>query len=242
MKNPILTPGIEPGRKITLRVEIEPPAPGQWRVRRIISRAACRATTKYPSVRLDRSVHCESRLEVELAELLDACAQVTHFGEQPARLRFSMDGAVHSHVPDFLAQSATDRTFFEVKFVKDVTADVLARTQCLIPLLAERGYRYRLVTERQLRQGSYLDNARYLLRRGRAPVPRTVALSLLTRVRAAGTLRWDAIERDNLVAEIARLILDGALAVPMQSPLGPQTQVTAATNEEGEPWAWALFN
>ncbi len=218
------------------------PALGELRVRRIISRSAPRPVTKYPSVRLGRTVHCESSLEVDVAELLDACGQVTGFGEQPVIIRYVLGGVRHWHVPDFMATTLWNRVLIEVKFTKDVTPEVLERTQFLTHALRSLGYDYCLVTEEQIHRGAYLDNARYLLRRGRTRIPTRRGLELFSQIKAAGNLPFGVFDSDEDRTIVARLILDGRLSVPMDTALGPYSPVGLASREEGQPWAWALFN
>lgn len=223
-------------------IHIEYPSKGELRVRRLVSRSAPRPITKYPSVRLKRSVHCESSLEADVAELFDACAQVSKFGEQPVFIRYKMAGESHWHVPDFLAKAKQSKAFIEVKFAKDVTPEVEARTDFLKAALRSEGYEYYLLTERQIHRDSYLENARFLLRRGRYPFPKQREMELVSQVRTAQALPLSAFMAGEGIVHISKLILDGVLSVPMDVPLGPNTPVTMTKKEEGQPWVWALFN
>lgn len=223
-------------------IHIEFPSSGEVRVRRIISRSAPRPVTKYPSVRMGRSIHCESSLEVDAAELLDACAQVQRFGEQPAIISYTTATGPNRHIPDFLMRVGHERVFVEVKFSKDVTPEVGDRTDLLTDMLTKVGYGYRLVTETQIHRGSYLENARYLLRRGRVRVPTRRRLELFAQIATAGCLPFGVFRADDDQTWIARMILDGLLSVPMDTALCPYSPVSVAIEGEGQPWVWALFN
>lgn len=230
---------LEPSRS---SIQVEYPPKGEIRVRRLVSRSAPRPITKYPSVRLGRSVHCESSLEADLAELFDACAQVSKFGEQPVLIRYEMAGASHWHVPDFLAQAKHGKAFIEVKFAKDVTPEVMARTDFLKAALRSDGYEYYLLTERQIHRDSYLENARFLLRRSRYPVAKHREMELFSQIRTAQMLPLSVFMAGDDLVHISKMILDGVLSVPMAVPLAPATPVTIAKKGEGQPWVWALFN
>lgn len=223
-------------------VSIEFPSNGEIRVRRLVSRSAPRPITKYPSVRLGRSVHCESSLEAEFAELLDACVAVSRFCEQPAIIHYQMDGVPHRHIPDFLASTKHRKAFIEIKFERDVTPDVMARTEFLQRALKNKGYEYHLLTERMIRRDAYLENARFLLKRGRMPLPRQRELELFSQVYAAKSVSFSSLTAGEGMAHVSRMILNGVLSVSMDVPIRPDTPVTVANKEEGQPWVWALFN
>lgn len=233
-----MPPNDPPATPITLVF----PAKGELRARRVISRSALRPTTKVPSLRLGRSVHCESVLEAETAELLDACSAVKTFGEQPVTIHYQLAAQRHTHIPDFLVRTDDGAAFVEVKFVIDIDEDVYTRTWVLKKALLELGYRYYLVTENELRRGPYLTNARYLLRRGRAVVPDAVKFHLISRLRSGERLTWSDLTPSEQF-HAARLILEGVLWVPMHLPILPSTSlVLPAKKQEVEPWLSQLFN
>lgn len=223
-------------------ITLEMPANGALRARPIISRSAPRPTTKYPSIRLGRSVHCESVLEVETAEWCDACYTVKSFGEQPLTIHYEIAGQRLTHIPDFLVHTDDDTAFVEVKFIIDIDQDVYTRTWILKKALFELGYRYYLITENELRQGNYLTNARYLLRRGRAAVPDTIKYQLISRLRSGESLTWGGLTITEQF-HAARLILEGELWVPMRLPILPSTAlILPAKKQEEQPWLSQLLN
>lgn len=223
-------------------ISLQLPADGELRARRVISRSAPRPTTKVPSIRLGRSVHCESALEVDAAELFDVCSSVKMFGEQPLTIHYEMAGKRYTHIPDFLVRTDDGAAFVEVKYVIDIDEDVYTRTWVLKKSLIELGYHYYLVTENELRQGHYLTNARYLLRRGRAKVPDTIKYQLISRLRSGEQLTWGRLTTTEQF-HAARLILEGVLWVPMHLPILVNTPlVLPAKQQEVVPWVSQLFN
>jgi len=216
------------------------PPVGEFRIRRIISRSAPRPTTKYPSVKLNRSVHCESVLEAEVAELFDACAGITSFGEQPAKLTYECAGVIHDHVPDFLVQAGNRRAFVEVKFASTITAADLNRTRLLQRALQPLGYEYYLVTEVEIGRSHFQDNAKYLLRRARTPASESTRAHLYSRARSSRLCLGDVVDTPEL-PDVASMIVAGILSVSMSDRFGPATIISVTPAQEGTPWAWELF-
>lgn len=218
------------------------PTPGQIRVRRIVHRGAPRPVTKVPSITLGRIVHCESVLESELASILDACPGVARFAEQAVVLRYLHNGEPKSHIPDFVVETAHAHEFIEVKFSRDVSEDVLDRTGLLAELLRSYRIGYRLITEKDIRAGWALTNARKLLLRGRvAPTPEW-ALQACETIRSHGALAlshfgWD-IPGSSAGAGIARQIIGGHLQVDMSREITSSTLVRTDPTTRREDQLW----
>ncbi|QNN45468.1 TnsA endonuclease N-terminal domain-containing protein [Thermomonas brevis] len=211
-------------------------------MRRLVHRGAPRPASKLASLKLKRTVQCESRLEVEVAMLLDASPGVTHFAEQPATLYFLDNPGPRLHVPDFLVQADASREFIEVKFETDIDDEIRSRTARLTTLLKSYGWRYRLVTESDVRTGYALESAEKLLRRGRQRPPEHWSLATFERIRMSeaitlGAFGWD----DPGSPEIAWLcheILAGTIQVDRTRKLGPESQLYVERNDlkGGLPW------
>ena len=210
-------------------------------MRRLVSRSAPRPVTKYPSLRLARSVHCESALEVRVAELFDACAGITCFAEQGAELSYASGGVTCRHIPDFFVKAKGRHAFVEVKYRRTITADDRLRAAILTQSLVPLGYDYFLVTEDHVARGAYLDNARYILRRGRAAVSERAKVVLYSRVKLNTLVLGDVLNTADL-GHVAAMVLEGILSVPMDEPFHRNIRITLANDGEGMPWAWALLN
>ena len=185
------------------------------RMRKLVHRGTQRPVFKVPSLKLDRSIHCESLLEHEAALLLDADPAVAEFTEQPVRLHFQVtaDAEPASHIPDFAVLGDGRLRFIEVKFEKDVDTSVSERTDQLRDLLSRFDIGYELWTERHVRRGHAAENALRVLRRARYPTVDARELAALERLRSAKRLRLDQLGWDDTdplnAACIARLILSG---------------------------------
>lgn len=224
-------------------IRIQPPAPGQVRVRRLVHRGAPRPVYKFFSIKLNRVVQCESFLEVEAGQLLDACPAVSAFAEQPVVIHYEIDESLHRHIPDFAVWTGGRREFVEVKFKKDLTEEVVDRTLLLSNLLTRLGWGYRLITEDDIRAGFWLWNARKLLRRGREIAPQPWPLKTYDLIRRRGQVPlahfgWEESGRQD-AAWIASELIQGHFQVDRSTPLTADSVIylgsdTIATR--GLPW------
>lgn len=219
----------------------KPPEEGHVRVRRLIHRGAPRPVSKFLSVTLGRSVHCESSLEIDAALILDACPSVSTFGEQAVTLHYFEGNVWRWHVPDFVVVADGVREFIEIKFQRDIDDEVLERTQLLTRLLGQFGYGYRLLSEKTLRTGVALKNARSLLVRGREEVPPLWALCTHEKVRkegplTLGSLGWNIPGKPE-GSWIARLIISGALSADLSVALSSDSTVgIPSSSKESQLW------
>ncbi len=211
---------------------IEGPKENSERMRTLVHRGAHNARYRVHSIRLGRSVECESVLEYEAAFLLDVSAEVRTFAERPARLHYLHSGEWHSHIPDVLVITDKFRAFWEIKFFKDITEDVRSRTALMTERLSRLGVHYRLISEHDIRRGHALVNARKILRR--APHASCKAQSLITLNQLRGVsglplsaFDWD-VPQSAQAPIISRLILEGLASVDPEPPLNQNSWVRAA--------------
>lgn len=213
------------------------PPPGSVRMRKLLSRGARRPIFRFASLKLGRSVHMESLLEEQVALQLEACPSVSAYAEQPVMFHLATTDGPMRHVPDFAVLQDGQPGFLEIKYAKDVDAQVLRRTAILADRLAPFGMSYRLVTEADLPNAARLANAWALISRGRAKVSDLDTLLLhhqAAHTTTLGELGWG----DPAVARrLARHILEGRLQVDLSVLLGRQSRVGAAAKKEA--WLWA---
>lgn len=153
----------------TLGLQIVLPVRGQLRARKLIGRSRRVMTGKYPSWKMGRMMHWESRVEAKVLRLLDACPAVERFAEQPFTLLYLQEGRWRAHVPDVVVQTVQgDRWILEVKSDKDPRLEeALHRAEILKPRLNSFGIKYAVVHQHAIDAGSSLLNAKCLLRFGR---------------------------------------------------------------------------
>lgn len=225
-------------------LSIDLPPEDEYRIRNLVSRASYRPTTRRFSLKLDRDVECESTLEREASRLLDACPSVFFFGEQALRIHYQCDHGRSFHIPDFAVLTREGKELVEVKFAKDVNREVLQRTELLRTHLLPLGFRYRLVTEAEIRIGSALSNAASLLQRGRV-LPSDIWLHMLgnavrTRTRIPlASFGWNT-PGNTEAAWIARAILDGHVEIDLKSPITCNSAVFPPSTFEQENNIWPM--
>jgi hypothetical protein len=143
-----------------------------------------------PCPKQGRAIRCQGQLEGAAATILVACPQVTHIREQPFSVWYSWDtdqqglqidlldkiperrtrntqlsGTSHI-VPDFLVQMLNGPwRLVEVKPSHRLDRPVVKRKLAVARRLAdENGWRFHVVTEKELFQGSLLANVRLINR------------------------------------------------------------------------------
>lgn len=230
-----VTPTFPPTRKAEISIEF--PANGQ-RAREVISRSNAKATGKYPSWKMNRNVHYESLHECNALKLLDACPEVSYFGEQPCRIRYVMNGEPRVHYPDILVKVLSGKELLEIKTPEEaVTDEVRTRTEFMQRALPLLGYEYRILTSDQLSHHPRLENAETLLRFGRSPVSSLMREQIRQIFRASGTMPWGAFRAGisglKYRSAVCRLVLEGALKIDFNHRLCDGSLVQWADHSNG---------
>ena len=199
--------------------EIVMPAEGEVRARKIISRSRRVMTGKYPSWKMGRFMHWESRLESKVFRLLDACPAIYRFAEQPFTIRYLSNGEWHSHVPDIVVETCFgDRWILEVKSSKDRSlADALERAKVLSSRLQQIRCKYAIVHQRAIETGASLENVCQLLKHGRKQPTAKAHQAFLELISSESRLSrkrllGKAIEGDHAIRTGAQLVLRGYLS------------------------------
>lgn len=224
-----------------LRIELPPPC--AHRMRDLVHRGAQRPVSKITSVKLGRVVQCESALEVDAVQILDAQGSVASFSEQPLRIHYHLDGQARHHVPDLAVLSHQGRlSLFEIKFHSDVDESVQQRTAVLQRALHATGVQYQLLTEHQIRQGDNLQRAIRVLRRARHGTCRVQLTAVLDRLIRLGrtelsTFDWD-VPGSAAACSIACLLVQGHASLDASVPLTAHTQVWATQGAAQEALTW----
>ena len=224
-----------------LRIDL--PKPGACRMRDLVHRGAQRPVSKIMSVKLGRIVECESALEVDAVQILDAQGTVAAFCEQPLRIHYQHQGQARHHVPDLAVLSRGGRlSLLEVKFRSDVDSVVLDRTAHLQRSLGAAGLQYHLLTEHHIRQGDNVQRAIRVLRRARHGVCSTQVSAIWEKLSRLGraplsTFDWD-VPGSSAACCIARLLVQGRASVDVSVALTGSTLVWASKGLAQEGVAW----
>lgn len=142
------------------------------RARPVISRSPYRVVYKFPSIKLGRTIYCESCLELHYAFLLDADhGDVLYFKEQPGKIRYNLDGKLHTYTPDFLVIRSNKKQIVEVK-PESITSseENIVLFRIIEPICREAGYEFIVATDLKIRVQPRLDNIKLLWKYGRTPI------------------------------------------------------------------------
>jgi len=223
------TASLAPGRPV-----LEYPEEGELRSRTVVSRSRARSTGKYPSWKMSRMIQCESLNELNLARLLDADPEIAAFNEQPLTIYYSLNGTRHRHYPDFKVEWRNGaQELWEVKpTLKATLPEVLERTRYLEYALPQVGYKYRLVVAEDVIVEPQLENARTLLRYGRAPITATEREEVRQIFRSVPSVSWGIARTGGIGPRghrlLARLALEGTVTFDRTVSINDNSQFMPA--------------
>lgn len=142
------------------------------RVRRVVTRSPNRVVYKFPSIKLRQTVYCESGLELDYAFLLDADhGAVLSFQEQPGKIRYHLNGKLHTYTPDFLVTRPDKKQVVEVKPESKVSTEENKTLFGIIDSICRgAGYEFVVVTDAGIRVQPFLDNIKLFWKYGRTPI------------------------------------------------------------------------
>jgi hypothetical protein len=211
-----------------------------------------------PCPKQGHSIRCQGQLEAATAVILIACPQVVHIQEQPLTIwhawrgtegpveiklldgppaspRRREKGAGTSYiVPDFLVEMVDGRKrLVEVKPSGRIARPIVQRKLAVgQAFAAQEGWTFHLVTEKELFQGSLLDNVRLLNRYRHGRMDQNVLEQILLQVPTGGVelgrLRSsnDPVQQSHLRMHILHLLAVGQLSFdPSQRPLDDFTLI-----------------
>jgi len=133
---------------------------------RNVTGVVCRGTKK--------TVGFESTLERDCYLWLDSNRDIENFEEQPVTIRFDTDGKQRSYTPDvlvFYSDKKRKPLLGEIKYHQDLREnwlEYLPKFTAAMRYAVRRGWRFRLITEKQIRS-PYLENIKFLRRYSLGP-------------------------------------------------------------------------
>jgi hypothetical protein len=142
------------------------------RVRQVISRSPCRVVYKFPSIKLGRTVYCESGLELDYAFLLDADhGKALSFQEQPGKISYHLHGKSHTYTPDFLVIRPDKKQVVEVKPESKAWSEENRTLFEIVGSICHKaGYEFVVATDVRIRVEPRLYNIKLLWKYGRTPI------------------------------------------------------------------------
>jgi hypothetical protein len=182
----------------------------------------------------------ESSLERDWLIALDFDWRVKRLLEQPYTLTYELDGKRRRYTPDVLAEFDDGKqrwtVVYEVKAHEDLRLHWMEqrpRYKAAISDCRRRGWRFRLVTERDIRT-PYVENVKFLRRYRDLPEQCLHRDALLYTARALGqttpqallSATWaDAERRMSALPELWRLVGERRIAADLHAPLTMATAI-----------------
>lgn len=184
----------------------------------------------------------ESTLERDLMELVRFDRRVSSFLPQPVRIEYKGDaGEERSYTPDGLitfqeSASSPPPILYEVKYranFREQWRNLLPKFRAAKSYCAERGWRFEVYTEREIRT-PYLDNVKFLWPfRSREPGPLQRAqvvgvfesYNLISVGNLLGMLAPDPKQRGELIPVLWNLIAKGVVCCDLNIPLSMTSEL-----------------
>jgi hypothetical protein len=165
---------------------------------------------------------------------------VFEFDAQPEEIEFHLNGKVKKHQPSFFVRPTNEYSFI-VDAVRSTTLQDEHRTErfaMIRRIYRLRGLRYRILTEKTIRQEPALGNAKALFPFVTSAVDQALLLQASELISRAGPLPLSSLEeRLRLTPEgrsrIFALIANRLLAFDRSVPLGSSTQIFLPASQPG---------
>lgn len=191
-------------------------------------------SSHFPSVKMERSIGCESTIENDMACLLEVDAGVRAYREQPVGPNWHDGlGWKSGTARDFWVETAAGNVLIEVKEKKelDELPEVRERLRLMIRSYYAQGIRMIVRTEASIRAPNRLENCRILMRAMGGGDP---ALDLAVRdaMHALGSpatvdeIRAAVGDEPGTLEAISRIVMAGDAAFDMDKPIDRFAEMT----------------
>lgn len=198
-------------------------------VRKAITRSKQTFRVKFPSLKNNRMIHCESILEADTARYLELSPHVERYEAQPTvETYYDKNGDPHRYYPDFrVVLCDGSEVDVEAKPEKKLNAPIVkAKLEAVIRRYAELGRRFRIFTDRHVRCEPLYSNLQLIQRHSRTPIHQSM-LNDLKRLLKQAAFRSIAEAAAVLGGEqhVYRLIAVGHLEVDFNQQISQNSLV-----------------
>jgi hypothetical protein len=185
---------------------------------------------KFASRKMGRMVRARSSLEYDHCRQLEIDSGVEAYCEHPIVLRYWFRGGMRHYIPDSFVRASVADEFREVKpervMAKPENEEKYAAIGAAISAL---GYRYRVVTDAEIRRWPSYENVKTLFAYRHSTVPSRCILDLLeqqlSRITPLPVRRLLELAPDISDATIYGLILRNFLRTDLEQPLGAESPI-----------------
>lgn len=159
------------------------------RQRRVISIRMPRTMGRFMSLKSRRVIHWESQLERDLCYQLEFDPVVIQYREQPMTELIPYGGRLRRYTPDFLVSRRDGLVIYEVKPAeKAAKAKYVELFDAAAEHFANKGLRYQVMTEADIRRKPLINNIKMLLRYASEPVSDATVVSARTWINSHGPI------------------------------------------------------
>jgi len=147
------------GQVVALRLNITP-QPKAERAREPVTRSRGLVRGQFPSTKMNRMIAWESQLEQKACYHFEYSPAVVEFREQPVTIQFPYKNGLSRYTPDFqLTLYNGEIIYVEIKpLSKLCSPEILERLQLANQFLAEKGYKFIVITDEELNYPTRIRN------------------------------------------------------------------------------------
>lgn len=159
-------------------------------VRNLRKSSPVKKVYKFASFKNRSTIMCESSLERDCCYHLEYSKDVVAFQSQPEGFYYSSGNKRYPYTPDFLVQNQDGSEYFiEVKPLNKIFPEDFKNTFALKRIAAKKlGKPLVLVTDKQIRKGSFLENLKLSHRYSRLMDTDTSLICVVDELRAIGPM------------------------------------------------------
>lgn len=193
--------------------------------RKVVTRRGRHFRGYFPSRKLNRMVAWESPLERDAIQLLEFSPGVVSYQEQPTVIQYFDGDQMRDYYPDLEVRLLDGATVhFEVKPSSKLAKPKIAtKLRAIAEHYIERGWRFRIITEHEIRCEPLLSNVRTLIYlNGRAGTFLPTAADLI-RTFGSTSVSFDALAAKLGKETVWRLLAVNQLACDLTQPITANT-------------------